>query len=50
MLITITFRDQTEHKRSGYERGNADLSRGEAEPLPQFVEFETPALFHHKRK
>jgi hypothetical protein len=48
MRIAITFRDQTKHKRSSNERGYAYLSRGEAESLPQFNEFETPAPSGHK--
>jgi hypothetical protein len=48
MRIAITFGDQTEHKCRGNERGDTFLSSGEAESLPQFIEFETPALANHK--
>ena len=48
MRIAITFRDQTEQKRRGNERGYTYLSSGEAESLPHFIEFETPALANHE--
>ena len=48
MRIAITFREQPEHKRRGNERGYTCLSRGEAESLPHFVEFQTPALASHE--
>ena len=48
MRIAITFRDQTERERHGNKRGYTFLSSGEAESLPQFIEFETPALTNHK--
>jgi hypothetical protein len=48
MRIAITFRDQTKHKSRGNERGYTSLSRGEAESLPHFIEFETPALANHE--
>jgi hypothetical protein len=50
MRIAITFRDQTEQKRHGNKRDYTHLSRREAESLPHFIEFETSALFHYKRK
>jgi hypothetical protein len=48
MRIAITFRDQAEYKSRGNERGHTCLSSGEAESLPQFIEFETPSLANHK--
>jgi hypothetical protein len=48
MRIAVTFCDQAEHKRRGHEQCYSPLSRREAESLPQFVEFEMPALFNHE--
>ena len=48
MRIAITFRDQPEHERRGNEYDYPSLSRREAESLPHFIEFETPALFNHE--
>ena len=48
MRIAVTFRDQTEHKHRGNERSYAYLSRGEAESLPHFIEFEMPELVNHE--
>ena len=49
MRIAITFRYQSKHKGRNNECGYAYLGRGEAESLPHFIEFETPALANHKR-
>ena len=48
MRTAITFRYQTERERRGNERGYTFLSSGEAESLPQFIKFETPALANHE--
>ncbi len=48
MRVAITFRDQPEHERRGNEYDYSPFSRGEAESLPHFIEFETPALFNHE--
>ena len=48
MRVAITFRDQPEHERRGNEYDYPSLSRREAESLPHFIEFETPALFNHE--
>ena len=48
MRVAITFRDQPEHERSGNEYDYPSFSRREAESLPHFIEFETPALFNHE--
>jgi hypothetical protein len=48
MRVTITFRDQPEHERRGNEYDYPSFSRREAESLPHFIEFETPALFNHE--
>ena len=48
MRVAITFRDQPEHERRGNEYGYSSFSRREAESLPHFIEFETPALFNHE--
>jgi len=48
MRIAITFRDQSKHEGRGNERGYTYLGRGEAESLPHFIEFATPALANHK--
>ena len=48
MRIAITFRDQSKHEGRGNERGYTYLRRGEAESLPHFFEFGTPALANHK--
>jgi hypothetical protein len=48
MRVAITFCDQAEHERRGNEHRNSSLSRREAESLPHFIEFETPALFNHE--
>jgi len=48
MRVAITFRDQPEPERRGYEHGYSFLSRREAESLPYFIESETAALFNHK--
>ena len=48
MRVAITFRDQPEHERRGNEHRYSFLSRREAESLPHFIEFETPALFNHE--
>lgn len=48
MRIAITFRDQSKHEGRGNERGYTHLSRGEAESLPHFLEFETPVLANHE--
>lgn len=48
MRVAITFRDQSKHEGHGNERRYTYLSRGEAEPLPHFIEFETPALVNHE--
>src|SRR6476646_5584782 len=48
MRVTITFRDQPEHERRGNEYDYASFSRREAESLPHFIEFETPALLNHE--
>jgi hypothetical protein len=48
MPVAITFRDQPEHERRGNEYDYSFFSRREAESLPHFIEFETPALFNHE--
>ena len=48
MCVAITFRDQPKHERRGNEHRYSFLSRREAESLPHFIEFETPALFNHE--
>jgi hypothetical protein len=48
MRIAITFRGEAKHERCGNEHRHSSLSRREAESLPHFVEFETPALFNHE--
>ncbi len=48
MRVAITFRDQPEHERRGNEYDYPTFSRREAESLPHFIEFETPALFNHE--
>jgi hypothetical protein len=48
MRVAITFRDQPEHERRGNDYDYPSFSRREAESLPHFIEFETPALFNHK--
>ena len=48
MRVAITFRDQSKHEGCRNERGYTYLSRGEAESLPHFIEFETPALVNHE--
>jgi hypothetical protein len=48
MLVAITFRHQAKHERRGNEYCHSSFSRREAESLPHFIEFETPALFNHE--
>ena len=48
MRVAITFRDQPEHERRGNEYDYSSFSRREAESLPHFIEFETPAFFNHE--
>jgi len=48
MRIAITFRNQPEHERRDNEYDYSSLRRREAEFLPHFIEFETPALFNHE--
>jgi hypothetical protein len=48
MRVAITFRDQPEHERRGNEYDYPSLSRREAESLPHFIEFETPAFLNHE--
>ena len=48
MRIAIAFRDQSKHEGRDNECGYTYLSRGEAESLPHFIEFETPALANHE--
>ena len=48
MCVAITFRDQPKHEHRGNEHRYSFLSRREAESLPHFIEFETPALFNHE--
>ena len=48
MRVAITFRDQPEHECRGNEYDYSSFSRREAESLPHFIEFETPALFNHE--
>jgi hypothetical protein len=48
MRVAITFRDQPEHERRGNEYDYSSFSRREAESLPHFIEFESPALFNHE--
>ena len=48
MRVAITFRDQPEHEHRGNEYDYPSFSRREAESLPHFSEFETPALFNHE--
>ena len=48
MRVAITFRDQPEHERRGNEYDYPSFSRREAESLPHFIEFETPALLNHE--
>ena len=48
MRVAITFRDQPEHERRGNEYDYPSLCRREAESLPHFIEFETPAFFNHE--
>jgi len=48
MRVAITFRDQPEHERRGNEYDYSPFSRREAESLPHFIEFETPAFFNHE--
>ena len=48
MPVAITFRDQPEHEHRGNEYDYSSFSRREAESLPHFIEFETPALFSHE--
>jgi D-alanyl-D-alanine carboxypeptidase len=49
MRRAITFRDQTEHERRDDKHYYSSLSRREAESLPHFIKFETPALCNHER-
>jgi hypothetical protein len=46
--IAITFCDEPKHERCENEHCYSSLSRREAESLPHFIEFETPALFNHE--
>jgi hypothetical protein len=48
MGVAITFCDQPKHECDGNEHCYPSLSRREAEPLPHFIESETPAFFSHK--
>ena len=48
MRVAITFRSQAEHERCSNEDCYAFLGRREPEPLPHFIEFETPALANHE--
>jgi hypothetical protein len=48
MRVAITFRDQAEHEGCENEKGYSFFSRREAESLPHFIEFETPASFNHE--
>jgi hypothetical protein len=48
MRVAITFRDQPEHERRGNEDDYPSFSRREAESLPHFIEFETPAFLNHE--
>ena len=48
MRVAITFRYQAEHESGNNEYGYSFLCGREAESLPQFFEFETPALFNHE--
>jgi hypothetical protein len=44
--VAVTFRDQAEHERSEYEYHYSSFYGSEAESLPHFIKFETPALFN----
>jgi hypothetical protein len=48
MPVAITFRHQAKHERRSNEYCHSPFSRREAEPLPHFIEFETPTLFNHE--
>jgi hypothetical protein len=48
MRVAITFRGQAEHERCSNEDRYSSLSRGEAESLPHFIEFETTAFVDHE--
>jgi hypothetical protein len=48
MRVAITFRYQAEHERCDDEYGYSFFGGSEAESLPHFIEFETPALFKHE--
>ena len=48
MPVAITFRHQAKHERRSKEYCHSPFSRREAEPLPHFIEFETPALLNHE--
>jgi hypothetical protein len=48
MRVAIAFREQSKHEGGCNERGYTYLSRGEAESLPHFIEFETPELASHE--
>ena len=48
MLVAITFRHQAKHERRRNEYCHSSFSRREAESLPHFIEFETPALLNHE--
>jgi hypothetical protein len=48
MRVAITFCNQSQHERRGNEYDYPSFSRREAESLPHFIEFETPALLNHE--
>ena len=48
MRVAITFCNQSQHERRRNEYNYPSFSRREAEFLPHFIEFETPALFNHE--
>ena len=48
MRVTKTFRDRPEHERRRHEYDYPSFSRREAESLPHFIEFESPALLNHE--
>ena len=46
MRVAITFCDQSERERCSNEHCYSSFSRREAESLPHFIEFKTPAPFN----
>ena len=48
MSVAVTFRRQTEDERGENENSYSFFRGSEAESLPRFIKFGTPALFNHK--